>query len=55
MTLETRKTKVKTRGYEYEYLYAAPTEGKPTVFFLHGFPEVRPTWSLSLPEVLELS
>ncbi|KAI0738308.1 alpha/beta-hydrolase [Daedaleopsis nitida] len=34
-----------SRGYTYHYYYAAPAPGKPTLFFIHGFPSSSFDWS----------
>ncbi|KAF9461378.1 Alpha/Beta hydrolase protein [Collybia nuda] len=33
------------RGYVYSYYHKRPTDGNPTVLFLHGFPETHRDWS----------
>ncbi|KAJ7048342.1 alpha/beta-hydrolase [Mycena amicta] len=42
---ETRFKQTKTqRGFTYSYYFAAPSEGKPTLFFAHGFPTPAYLW-----------
>ncbi|KAJ7060099.1 alpha/beta-hydrolase [Mycena amicta] len=42
---ETRFKQTKTqRGFTYAYYFAAPSDGKPTFFFSHGFPTPAYLW-----------
>ncbi|KAJ7060091.1 Alpha/Beta hydrolase protein [Mycena amicta] len=42
---ETRFKQTKTqRGFTYSYYFAAPSDGKPTFFFSHGFPTPAYLW-----------
>lgn len=38
------KTHKTSRGYTYSYYHSAPTDSKPTLVFLHGFPSTSNDW-----------
>lgn len=38
------KTHKTSRGYTYSYFHSAPTDSKPTLVFLHGFPSTSNDW-----------
>lgn len=43
-----------THSVHYNYLFKSPAPGKPTLLFLHGFPESRFCWRNQLPFVAQL-
>lgn len=38
------KHTVTSRGIKYHYYFAAPSAGKPTILFVHGFPSLAVDW-----------
>ncbi|KAJ7630250.1 alpha/beta-hydrolase [Roridomyces roridus] len=44
MVSTERKTIVTKRSLTYSYLFAAPRDAKPTLFFAHGFPSTGQLW-----------
>jgi soluble epoxide hydrolase / lipid-phosphate phosphatase len=43
------KDLVVARGFTYHYYFSPPTNGKPFLFFLHGFPSTSQDWRFQVP------
>jgi soluble epoxide hydrolase / lipid-phosphate phosphatase len=48
------KDLVVSRGLKYHYYYSPPTDGKPCILFLHGFPSTSRDWRFQVPYFKEL-